>query len=176
MCPPSSRIASISICGPNFACSGPPLRSRPDASLLPAPTLPIENLYFDRSLDSRSSSHKRSKPNNPPSRCGLVHRTVYSIPRRTGSLCSPRFGAAKPSKPFSVAVLPNTSSESHQYLEKLGLDIQSVSDVSLPAIHVKATPTIVLLDRVGRVENIWVGKLSTKGENEIIDIIRNFGH
>jgi hypothetical protein len=77
---------------------------------------------------------------------------------------------------LAVAVLPNSSSESHQYLEKLGLDIQSVSDVSLSRIHVKATPTIVLIDRVGRVENIWVGKLSTKGENQIIDIIRTLGH
>ena len=40
-----------------------------------------------------------------PLRCGLVHRTVYSIPRRIGSLCSPWFGAAKPSKPFSVTNL-----------------------------------------------------------------------
>ena len=53
----------------------------------------------------RSSSHQRSKPNKPPTRCGLVHRTVYSIPQRIGSLCSLLFGAAKPSKPFSVTQL-----------------------------------------------------------------------
>src|SRR5260370_2553 len=83
---------------PNQTGSLPPIVSR---SLLPTPTVPIDKLYCGRSVDCGSSSHKRSKRNSPPSRCCLVHRPVYSIPRRIRSLCSPRFGAAKPSNPFS---------------------------------------------------------------------------
>ena len=89
----------------NFACSGPDLRAGPAAAILRAPKLAIENLFSDRFWDSPSSSHKQAKPNKTPFYCGLVHRAVYSIPRRSGSLCSLAFGAAKPSKPFSIRFL-----------------------------------------------------------------------
>ena len=67
-----------------------------------------------------------------------------------------------------IAVVPGEKGEVDKYLNELGVVVDGVVNVSLSDIHVSATPTLVLVDRSGRVSNVWVGKLDSNRENEVI--------
>ena len=72
------------------------------------------------------------------------------------------------SEPRMIAVVPGDKVEVGKYLNELGVAVDGVVNASLSDIHVSATPTLVLVDRSGRVSNIWVGKLDSNRENEVI--------
>jgi hypothetical protein len=56
-------------------------------------------------MASLPKPHHRTKPiKAPPSHCGLVHRTVYSIPRRSASLCWPALRRRGTEQTFSVTI------------------------------------------------------------------------
>ena len=67
-----------------------------------------------------------------------------------------------------IAVVPGDKAEVGKYLEDLGVVVDGIVNASLSDIHVSATPTLVLVDRSGRVTNFWVGKLDSNRENEVI--------
>ena len=72
------------------------------------------------------------------------------------------------SEPRILAVVPGDKAEVGKYLEDLGVVVDGIVNASLSDIHVSATPTLVLVDRSGRVSNVWVGKLDSNRENEVI--------
>ena len=72
------------------------------------------------------------------------------------------------SEPRIIAVVPGDKAEVSKYLGELGVAVDGIVNASLADIHVSATPTLVLVDRSGRVSNVWVGKLDTNRENEVI--------
>ena len=67
-----------------------------------------------------------------------------------------------------IAVVPGDKAEVGKYLEDLGVMVDGIVSASLSDINVSATPTLVLVDRSGRVSNVWVGKLDSNRENEVI--------
>ena len=67
-----------------------------------------------------------------------------------------------------LAVLPQPISEGRSYLEELGLDVPEVLQSPLSTIDVSGTPTVLLLDRQGRIRKAWVGKLGAKQEQQVI--------
>jgi hypothetical protein len=71
-------------------------------------------------------------------------------------------------EPRMIAVVPGEKGEVDKYLNELGVVVDGVVNASLSDIHVSATPTLVLVDRSGRVSNVWVGKLDSNRENEVI--------
>jgi len=71
-------------------------------------------------------------------------------------------------EPRLIAVVPGDKAEVGKYLEGLGVVVDGIVNASLSDIHVSATPTLVLVDRSGRVSNVWVGKLDSNRENEVI--------
>ena len=71
-------------------------------------------------------------------------------------------------EPRMIAVVPGDKAEVGKYLEDLGVVVDGIVNASLADIHVSATPTLVLVDRSGRVSNVWVGKLDSNRENEVI--------
>ena len=73
------------------------------------------------------------------------------------------------SEPRIIAVVPGNKAEVSKYLGELGVAVDGIVNASLADIHVSATPTLVLVDRSGRVSNVWVGKLDTNRENEVIE-------
>lgn len=77
------------------------------------------------------------------------------------------------SEPRMIAVVPGDKTEVAEYLEKLGVLVDGIVNVSLSDIHVSATPTVFLVDRSGRVSNVWVGKLDVSRENEVIQRVSN---
>jgi hypothetical protein len=72
------------------------------------------------------------------------------------------------SEPRIIAVVPGDKAEIGKYLAELGVVVDGTVNASLSEIHVAATPTLFLVDRSGRVSNVWVGKLDGNRENEVI--------
>ena len=72
------------------------------------------------------------------------------------------------SEPRILAVVPGDKAEVGKYVEELGVVVDGIVNASLSDIHVSATPTLFLVDRSGRVSNVWVGKLDGNRENEVI--------
>ena len=67
-----------------------------------------------------------------------------------------------------VAVLPQAISESKQYLSDLNVPINDVRQATFEALLVQGTPTLILVDRNGEVEQSWAGKLPPEQETELL--------
>jgi|GEM_PF-586002 len=70
-----------------------------------------------------------------------------------------------------VAVLPNPAPTADALLKRFGLQIPRLADTSLASIGVTGTPTLLLVDRDGVVSNVWVGKLSSEDESQVLAAI-----
>ncbi len=71
-----------------------------------------------------------------------------------------------------IALVPQTGEEGQAYLEKLGVKIGDVRQISYDSIGVSATPTLILVDSSGKVANAWVGALPPDKENEVVRMLR----
>jgi hypothetical protein len=70
--------------------------------------------------------------------------------------------------PRLIAVLPQDVDKGKAYVDKLGVAVDGVKQSSLSAIGVKATPTLILVDRAGKTINSWVGQLREDKEAEVL--------
>jgi thioredoxin-related protein len=68
-----------------------------------------------------------------------------------------------------IAILPNSSEESVQYLKENGVEIQEIKQSQLNEINVRGTPTLILLNEKGEVLNSWIGKLPAQKEKEVAE-------
>ena len=68
-----------------------------------------------------------------------------------------------------IAVLPQDVEAGKTYLNKLGVAVDEVRQLSLDAIGVRATPTLILVDDKGVVTESWVGKLPAEKESEVLN-------
>lgn len=66
-----------------------------------------------------------------------------------------------------VAILPQNPDEGRRYLSDLGVASMEVKQASLGSLSVEGTPTLIMLSR-GTVSAVWVGKLDTKEEAEVL--------
>lgn len=67
-----------------------------------------------------------------------------------------------------VALLPQDITRGRQYLSGLGVPISEVRQVNLASLGVRGTPTLVLVDSAGKVTGVWIGKLLTEAEAEVL--------
>jgi hypothetical protein len=67
-----------------------------------------------------------------------------------------------------IAVLPQTIAEGRSYLGGLGVDVRNVFQSSLDTVDASATPTLLLIDRRGKISKAWVGKLGSERENQVL--------
>jgi hypothetical protein len=70
-----------------------------------------------------------------------------------------------------MAVLPQKPEDGVAYLAKLGLQVGDVRQGSLSALRIPGTPTLLLVDRQGIVQNVWVGKLSGNEETQVLNTL-----
>ena len=68
----------------------------------------------------------------------------------------------------TVAVLPQTPAEAQAYLSGEGVTVDEIRQSPLSALDVSGTPTLVLVDQTGIVKHVWVGKLPSTKENEVV--------
>jgi hypothetical protein len=71
-----------------------------------------------------------------------------------------------------IAVLPQTTTEGRAYLSGLGVNVRNVFQSSLQAVGAAATPTLLVIDRSGKIKKAWVGKLGLDGENQVLASLR----
>lgn len=76
------------------------------------------------------------------------------------------------SKTKLVAVLPQTTGESQQYLKSLNVLITEIRQISPSSLGVRATPTLILVNSTGNVTKSWVGQLSPDQEEEVLSALR----
>lgn len=70
-----------------------------------------------------------------------------------------------------VAVLPESLDEAAPYVrQSIGPSIQVVSS-RLDAMGVTGTPTLLLIDSSGKVQQAWVGKLDDKGQQQVQSLV-----
>jgi hypothetical protein len=55
-----------------------------------------------------------------------------------------------------------------EYTKKLGLQFDEVRQASLSGLEINGTPTLLIIDNGGLVRNVWVGKLPTQTEKEVL--------
>jgi peroxiredoxin len=67
-----------------------------------------------------------------------------------------------------VALFPQPRAEAAEYLKKLDLPIANVQQADFRDIPVAGTPTLILVDQRSVVTNVWVGKLMSEEEGEVL--------
>ena len=74
-----------------------------------------------------------------------------------------------------VAVLPDSESDSKAYLSRQGVSVDKIRRSELGLIGVRGTPTLLLVNNKGTIQQSWVGLLSAERENEVISTLRGSG-
>lgn len=72
-----------------------------------------------------------------------------------------------------ITVLPQNKEDSNNYLEELGLKNIETRQSTMSSLQVKGTPTIFITNNKGEITNLWVGKLSSEKEIEVISHLQN---
>ena len=67
-----------------------------------------------------------------------------------------------------VAVLPQPVGEAQKYLSGAGVHVDEVRQVPLNTLGVRGTPTLLLVNDVGVVTDVWVGKLQPDQETQVL--------
>jgi hypothetical protein len=129
--------------------------------------------------------HIISDPNDPKALLGkTINLPEFQFPSQRGSIVlalSTTCHFCKESLPFYktlaaqvqgkadlIAVFPQSDSEAREYLKSASLPVARVVSADLSTIGVHATPTVLLIDRSGKIQGVWNGLLSQKGQDELI--------
>ena len=77
------------------------------------------------------------------------------------------------SHPRMVAVVPGDNTEVARYLSEQKIVVDDIINLPLSDIKVSGTPTLLLVDRLGHISDVWIGKLDARKENEVTQRILN---
>jgi len=67
-----------------------------------------------------------------------------------------------------VAVLPEAADKGKSYLHSLGVEVSDVYNVPLSQIHVRGTPTLLLVSESGVVKRAWYGQQPAEQNGRIV--------
>jgi hypothetical protein len=67
-----------------------------------------------------------------------------------------------------VAVLPQEVDQGQAYLTKLGVKVDEARQSPISAAGVRGTPSLIIVDNIGVVRGVWIGKLSPDKEAEVL--------
>lgn len=70
-----------------------------------------------------------------------------------------------------IAVFPNDPAQVRQFVAEENLRVRSLAAVPLDRLHVNGTPTLILVDRNGRVERTWIGMLDSPQQVELLKLV-----
>jgi len=71
-----------------------------------------------------------------------------------------------------VAVFPQDTNAGKQYLDGLNVPITEVAQATLDSLGVRGTPTLLIVDKSGTVQQSWVGRLTAERETEVFSRIK----
>lgn len=132
----------------------------------PPGTIISKDLKFADALDLEYGTHSRTLV------LALSKDCIYcasSIPFYKSLI---GFRAQEARNTQLVAIFPNDDWETKQYLRKEGLEnLVSLANVNYSKLGVHANPTLILLDRRGRVLESWAGQLDSEREKQVLEAI-----
>jgi hypothetical protein len=73
-----------------------------------------------------------------------------------------------PGSPAVVAVFPDTPEHVAAYAKAKNLKVPYIPAIDFKSLSVSLTPTMIWLDKSGKILDFWVGKLSSDNEKEVI--------
>jgi thioredoxin-related protein len=76
--------------------------------------------------------------------------------------------ACKQRHVHTIAVLPQAPAEAQAYLGGEGVSVDEIKQSDLPTLEVNGTPTLLLVDHAGVVKRVWVGKLPSTKEEDVV--------
>lgn len=68
----------------------------------------------------------------------------------------------------TIAVLPQPPTEAEAYLKGEGVTVDEIRQAALPDLEITGTPTLLLVDRSGLVKSVWLGKLPSESERDVV--------
>jgi thioredoxin-related protein len=68
-----------------------------------------------------------------------------------------------------MALLPEDNRP--QYIQDLHLEINDIKQVKFSQYRIGGTPTLILVDRGGKIKNVWMGKLTPPIEQEVLNTL-----
>lgn len=99
--------------------------------------------------------------------CGYCTQSMPFYKR----LMEERDKKGSPVKIVGAVPAPEAKAPEEQHMNAAGLKFDSLADISFSSIKVPATPTVLLVDGTGKVEQVWVGKLDEKGEKQVLAVL-----
>jgi len=72
-----------------------------------------------------------------------------------------------------LAVFPQNTDEGKKYLDGLNVPIAEVEQATLDSLGVRGTPTLVIVDKSGTVQQSWVGRLTAERETEVLNRVKS---
>jgi hypothetical protein len=66
-----------------------------------------------------------------------------------------------------IAVFPHDAGEGKEYLKLIGVDITDVRHAPLESIGIRGTPTLLLVDKHGVLNGLWMGQLPQNSESVV---------
>ena len=67
-----------------------------------------------------------------------------------------------------VAVFPESADEVNRFVRENGLDLKAIPAASFDSLGVAGTPTLILVDGSGTIQNFWAGQLSPEAEQQVV--------
>jgi peroxiredoxin len=74
-----------------------------------------------------------------------------------------------------IAVFPDDPAAVRQLIETQRLAVEAFPGIELSQVKVDGTPTLILVDRQGRVSKVWIGELEAAGQAEVVTAISKAG-
>lgn len=107
----------------------------------------------------------------------LSNRTIVLAMQTTCHYCTDsapffrKLSAAAHGKVRTVAILPQPIGTSKTYLDGLGVKVDEIRQFPLSDIGVHGTPTLVLVNDRGAIQNVWVGELTPDEERQVLSVV-----
>lgn len=83
--------------------------------------------------------------------------------------------AVKEKRVAVVAVFPQQQQEAESFVKGNDIRADRVVSTSLQSVGASATPTLLLVDRNGKIQRVWVGVLSQSQQNDLLSALANVG-
>lgn len=110
---------------------------------------------------------------------GANHRTLVMGLQTTCHFCTQsgpffqRLVEAAPSDLKIVAVFPQAEGVAKSYLDNLGVRVNEIKQASLAMLGIAGTPTLLLVDDLGVVKDVWSGEQAPEGEASVLSAIQD---
>ena len=74
-----------------------------------------------------------------------------------------------------IAIFPDDPAAVRRLVKTQRLAVEAFPGIELSEVKVEGTPTLILVDRQGRVAKVWIGELAAAGQADVITAISRAG-